>query len=345
MRTKVWLAAAWVHGLHWAQGLGLGLLAGPARVARYRSLCTAALSLSSSSAVLTASLTPYSLLQSGRCLSSRATTPATNGVTGSYHRQFSSSSGDKQMENDDNDDGYESDDEETDPNADSSRRLNQVNVRGKLMDALPGGFGRIRQHVNPLKSFFQKPITLSDDWMQQSYKNVKLPFLIDLGCAKGIWIAKMAEAQTDFNFLGLEIRDRLVEYALKQFSDLPNAHYIYCNVNVNLDRLLSDINAHSKLDYIVLQFPDPLFKKKQKKRKILTDAVMSVLASHSHAGTQFFVQSDVPEVMDEIFETIDANGKFVDAPGYHRSQLWSNSSPVQFMSEREQHSLVRQLMR
>jgi len=71
--------------------------------------------------------------------------------------------------------------------------------------------GKVRQHVNPLTPYFQKPITIHRGWNKQVYRDATKPLLIDLGSGKGWFCLRYAEAHPDWNVLGLEIREVLVQ--------------------------------------------------------------------------------------------------------------------------------------
>jgi len=47
---------------------------------------------------------------------------------------------------------------------------------------------KVRQHVNPLALKYQIPIKLDDNWLKTAYDIPNRPFVIDIGCAKGIVI-------------------------------------------------------------------------------------------------------------------------------------------------------------
>ena len=47
---------------------------------------------------------------------------------------------------------------------------------------------KVRQHVNPLALKYQIPIKLDDNWLKTAYDIPNRPFVIDIGCAKGIFI-------------------------------------------------------------------------------------------------------------------------------------------------------------
>jgi len=104
---------------------------------------------------------------------------------------------------------------------------------------------KVRQHVNPLALKYQIPIKLQDDWLLSAYNNPNRPFVIDIGCAKGTWALNYAKRNPDVNVLGLEIRRPVVEFANKRKHrwGLSNVHFLSCNANIDLDRILSTITG------------------------------------------------------------------------------------------------------
>ena len=60
----------------------------------------------------------------------------------------------------------------------------------------------------------------------------------------------MALAFPDMNFLGLEIRRPCVEEAFKKKEKLGaqgNCHFLALNANVDLDRVVEDVQQHSEI--------------------------------------------------------------------------------------------------
>jgi len=128
-----------------------------------------------------------------------------------------------------------------------------------------------------------------------------------------------ANENSDLNFLGLEIRPSVAEYAqtqvLRQYSAAGRVSFVGCNVNVDLDRLLSlyETAASSsttqqtqavlqRLVFVSIQFPDPHFKKRHKKRKVVDDLFVQTLAKHMvpDDSSIVFLQSDIQEVLDDM---------------------------------------------
>ena len=86
---------------------------------------------------------------------------------------------------------------------------------------------RVRQHVNPLSKKYQTPVS-PPDWTKV-YAQTTQPLHLDIGCARGEFLFEMARLQPDWNFLGLEIREPLVDKAQALVSELglSNLHFYF----------------------------------------------------------------------------------------------------------------------
>ena len=138
----------------------------------------------------------------------------------------------------------------------------------------------------------------------------------------------MAKINPNWNFLGVEIREPLVTEAnrLAAESTLTNLRYEFCNVMLWLDRLLEDI-PKEWLKMVTIQFPDPWFKKKHAKRRMVNTDLVETVVDKLAVGGSVFVQTDIELLADEIFEL------FSDASRFRSSLLPANPFPVK--TERE----------
>src|SRR5687768_11046624 len=100
---------------------------------------------------------------------------------------------------------------------------------------------RVHQHVNPLSPYYTQEPTAID--LAACFADPSLPLHLDIGCARGRFILRMAEIEQMWNFLGVEIREPLVVEAneIARVRNLGNLHYEFCNAMVWLDRLLADL--------------------------------------------------------------------------------------------------------
>jgi tRNA (guanine-N7-)-methyltransferase len=194
---------------------------------------------------------------------------------------------------------------------------------------------RVRQHVNPLSEKYQQPAE-PPDWAQVFAK--PQPLHLDIGCGKGVFLLKMAEQLPNWNYLGLEIREPLVIAAnlRRTESRLMNLHYIFCNVNNSLRSLLTTLPTKS-LHQVSIQFPDPWFKKRHQKRRVVQFDLVEELATYLVPGGTVFLQSDVKEVEVEMCDRFQEHSSFIR----QGSEQWLDKNPLPVPTEREQSTLLR----
>ena len=189
---------------------------------------------------------------------------------------------------------------------------------------------RVRQHVNPLSSKYRKSVSLPS-W-DQVYANPSLGFHLDLGCARGRFLLEMAQTQVDRNYLGVEIREPLVIEAnqIKEEQGLHNLHYLFANINYCLTDLLSSIPS-GQLKLVSIQFPDPWFKKKHQKRRVVQPEIVNIVRQFIADDGQVFLQSDVKEVAEEMCDLFLAHPNFQPLS----TDIWLNENPLPVQTERE----------
>ncbi|MFM9904948.1 MAG: tRNA (guanosine(46)-N7)-methyltransferase TrmB [Pyrinomonadaceae bacterium] len=160
---------------------------------------------------------------------------------------------------------------------------------------------RVHQHVNPLSPYYlQQPEPID---LAAVFSDPKLPLHLDIGCARGRFILKMAEIEPKWNFLGVEIREPLVDEAnrLAAEANLTNLHYTFCNAMLSLGELLADIPPRC-LQMVTIQFPDPWFKKRHAKRRMVNAELVRTVVDKLADGGRIFVQTDIEFLADEMFE-------------------------------------------
>ena len=194
----------------------------------------------------------------------------------------------------------------------------------------------VRQHVNPLSRFFQLPLALPEP--TELFSNAELPIHLDIGCARGRFLLALAQQHTDVNHLGVEIRRPLVKAAEadRQALGLGNLHYLFCNANISLEAWLGSLPP-GQLDLVSIQFPDPWFKKKHHKRRVLQPALLRAIAGALQPGKRFFIQSDVLAVIEPMVAVSEASGCFNRPQG--DALPWRTSNPLPVPTERETYVL------
>ena len=185
---------------------------------------------------------------------------------------------------------------------------------------------RVHQHVNPLSPYYrQDPLPVD---LAAAFADPSLPLHLDIGCARGRFLLRMAKDRPDWNHLGVEIREPLVIEAnrIAQESGLRNLHYTFCNAMLWLGRLLEDI-PQGRLQVVTIQFPDPWFKKKHGKRRMVTPELVRTVVDNLAVGGSVFVQTDIEAFAIEIFDYFSADPRL--------KPTMSASNPFPAKTERE----------
>jgi len=214
----------------------------------------------------------------------------------------------------------------------SSSPWNDPTLREKVAAKRRNNRARFRQHVNPLASKFQQPTELPENWPASSFDDCRTrPLHLDIGSAKGTFLLDLCEKeiisnsnsnydkqqqqeQQQFNYLGLEIRPAVATFAQSRVAErgfTGRLEFLGCNVNVDLERLLTlyqqEYYYHSDddnnddnnktpaacLQRVTIQFPDPHFKARNAKRRVVNPALIDTLAKFMPAQAQVILQSDV----------------------------------------------------
>ncbi len=202
---------------------------------------------------------------------------------------------------------------------------------------------RVRQHVNPLARQYQTAIA-PPDW-SQLYTQFDQPLHLDIGCGRGKFLLEMAQQHPNWNFLGLEIRQPLVVEANRRRDELAltNLHYLFCNANTSLPGLLDSLPPNC-LQRVSIQFPDPWFKKRHQKRRVVQPELVDAIGRALMSGGLVFLQSDVKAVAVDMTEQFAGHSAF--APQREEgeataAELWLMTNPLPVPTEREVSTLSR----
>jgi tRNA (guanine-N7-)-methyltransferase len=159
---------------------------------------------------------------------------------------------------------------------------------------------RIRQHVNPLKSnFFEiplEPLELPDG----------IPVEVELGSAEAHFLFDRARAEPDVRYIGVEIRREIVDKANAAATalGLDQVRSVFANMSVDLPRLFPP----GRVRRFFLNFPDPWWKSRQQKRRVMSSGLIDELDRALAPGGEIHVNTDIFEI------ALDAMGELEAAP-------------------------------
>ena len=167
----------------------------------------------------------------------------------------------------------------------------------------------MRQHVNPLSSNFDEIERIPS--LIEMFNDPKLPLHLDVGCAAGEFLFDLAIVNTNWNYVGIEIREKLVDRARLKVRDkeINNLYFIFGNANKILEDFQNKLLIKN-LKSISFNFPDPWFKKRHFKRRVIQPEFINILSDSMQKGSVIFIKTDVKDLFDYMDCTISSNFNF-----------------------------------
>ncbi len=199
----------------------------------------------------------------------------------------------------------------------------------------------MRQHVNPLSKNFNEIERIPP--LIEMFGDPRLNLHLDIGCAAGQSLFALASGNTSWNYLGIEIREKLVKTAKLKVreKEINNLYFVFGNAH----NILNDVQSKfiiKNLKSISLNFPDPWFKKRHYKRRLVQPEFINMLSDSLQKGSLIFIKTDVKDLFDYMDCTISSNSNFkkIDAEDFNYSQSFN---PCKVKTNREKYVIVNQL--
>ena len=156
------------------------------------------------------------------------------------------------------------------------------------------------------------------------------PLELEIGMGRSHFLFERAKAVSDHNIIGIEWKGEWVRQAHKRCEreNWQNVHALWGNAW----DLVPSIFEGCSLTQIVLNFPDPWWKKKHHKRKIINDDFVDVLVSKLVFGGRIYLATDVQHLFDEYLDRLESNPLLTNLSGT-KTRLTTN--PLNARSHRE----------
>ena len=160
-----------------------------------------------------------------------------------------------------------------------------------------------------------------------------LPLEIEIGPGRGAFILERAIESPDVAIVGLEVRAKwakIVDDRLKRLGYDDHARVYAADARSVLPRLYPDASVTT----FVIHFPDPWWKVKQQKRRVITPAFVREMVRLLMPGGTVFVQTDVLE-RGELFDAVLSSMEGLQPDGDNVGSPLLAQSPWQAKSNRE----------
>ena len=199
----------------------------------------------------------------------------------------------------------------------------------------------MRQHVNPLSKNFNEIERIPS--LIEMFGDSKMNLHLDIGCASGEFLFDLALVNTSWNYLGMEIREKLSKTAKEKVrkKEIKNLYFVFGNANNILNDVQSDFII-TNLKSISFNFPDPWFKKRHHKRRVIQPELINILSKSLQKGSLIFIKTDVKDLFNYMDNTISSNFNFkkIDKKDLNYADSFN---PNKVKTNREKYVIVNQL--
>ena len=169
---------------------------------------------------------------------------------------------------------------------------------------------RVRNHVNPL--------AYTEEIFFNGFQNKK-PIIMDIGSYRGEFGQKLVKKfsskkiEEQKNFIFTEIRKPFSDYLEKLFVDNiignekgeENVMVFGGNTAINIENILKNsIKNNVKIEKIFVNFPDPWFKKKHHKRRVVWGEFLDNLEKWLPKETEIIFQTDQEKLFKETMKEV-----------------------------------------
>lgn len=195
-------------------------------------------------------------------------------------------------------------------------------------------FYRARAHSNPLSdSHFPIPISPADvDYSQHfprffplegkdvekiTLSSSKIKFA-DIGCGFGGLLVNLSTLFPDTLMIGMELRDKVTEYVKERILALragnPGQYENISVVRTNSMKYLPNYFGKAQLTKMFFLFPDPHFKEKNHRRRVISLQLLDEYAYALEVGGIIYTITDVEELGDWMRSCMEDHPLFAAVP-------------------------------
>ncbi|CAO1620553.1 unnamed protein product [Parajaminaea phylloscopi] len=182
-----------------------------------------------------------------------------------------------------------------------------------------------RLHTNPFN--FHEALPVID---QGELFGREAPLALDVGCGSGAFTAELAKQHPEWNCIGNEIRKHYVEDVelKKEAESLTNLRGLFANANLQLPGMLPD----DSIVFFSHNFPDPWFKKRHEKRRVLNVKFLYDMRPKFKDGCELHIMTDYQPIGESMRKALMACSFLRPLRGNHD---FIEKSTTNIFSERE----------
>ena len=159
------------------------------------------------------------------------------------------------------------------------------------------------------------------------------PIELDIGFGRGLSLFERAAAAPESRIIGIEVKTKLAYKAKErlQKQGLQNVK-ILCG---DAREILKRAEPAGSLRRVSLHFPDPWWKKRLDKRRVIGEAILTELGRLMKPGGEFFIQTDVEHRAEQYVAQLRGTADFA----LSSDSGYVDANPFDARSNREKRAI------
>ena len=159
------------------------------------------------------------------------------------------------------------------------------------------------------------------------------PIELDIGFGRGLSLLERVAASPESRIIGIEVKTKLAYKANQRLQkhDLPNVA-ILCG---DAREILKRAEPARSVQRVALHFPDPWWKKRHDKRRVIGEALLTELHRLMKPGAELFIQSDVEHRAEQYVAQLREKAGFTLAS----DSGYVDANPFDARSNREKRAI------
>jgi len=161
---------------------------------------------------------------------------------------------------------------------------------------------------------------LVEGWSWAEAFGREAPLYLEVGFNRGKFISALAERSPDHNVVGIEIRRKFV-WRLAQMTSLAGGPKNLRVIWGDAKAIMATLFEPGSLEGMFITFPDPWWKRRHAKRRLVDTRFAEELAELVRVGGAVWVKTDVEMIAEEIEAALVARPEFGEALRFERDEL------------------------
>lgn len=145
----------------------------------------------------------------------------------------------------------------------------------------------------------------------------RAPLYVEIGPGKGVFLARLAEAHPEVDFVAIELRIQRALLCARKLAAAgsTNARLLEGRAEVRLATLFGPASVATWY----VNFPDPWPKRRHRHRRLIQPAFVDLLASRSEPGATLYLATDDADYAAQMLAVCEASPDWTNALGPGRT--------------------------